>query len=63
MSQYLEQSLIYHITDVESLPGILTDGGLLSDAAMSNGEYCEYRGRHGARHRASIQAGVATRVK
>jgi hypothetical protein len=30
-----EERLIYHITDVENLPAILTDGGLLSDAVMS----------------------------
>ncbi|HEX7153482.1 MAG TPA: DarT ssDNA thymidine ADP-ribosyltransferase family protein [Thermoanaerobaculia bacterium] len=30
-----EERLIYHITDVENLPAILTDGGLYSDAVMS----------------------------
>ena len=35
MSATPEQSLIYHITDVANLPDILTDGRLLSDAAMS----------------------------
>jgi len=30
-----EERLIYHITDIENLPGILADGGLLSDAVMS----------------------------
>jgi hypothetical protein len=29
-----EQTLIYHITDVENLPGILSEGGLGSDAVM-----------------------------
>lgn len=29
-----EQALIYHITDVANLPGILTEGGLRSDAHM-----------------------------
>ncbi len=29
------QVLIYHITDVENLPGILNDGGLYSDAVMA----------------------------
>ena len=29
-----EQILIYHITDVENLPGILSEGGLGSDAVM-----------------------------
>jgi hypothetical protein len=35
MSANLEQALIYHITDVENLPGILTEGGLHSDAMMA----------------------------
>jgi hypothetical protein len=30
-----EERLIYHITDVENLPGIMAEGGLLSDAVMS----------------------------
>jgi hypothetical protein len=30
-----DQTLIYHITDVENLPGILAGGGLHSDAAMA----------------------------
>ena len=30
-----EERLIFHITDVENLPGILAEGGLLSDAVMS----------------------------
>lgn len=30
-----EQALIYHITDVENLPSILTEGGLRSDAVMA----------------------------
>ncbi len=30
-----EQALIYHITDVANLPGILAEGGLRSDAAMA----------------------------
>ncbi len=30
-----EERLIYHITDVENLPGILADGGLHSDKIMS----------------------------
>ena len=29
-----DQTLIYHITDVDNLPGILAGGGLRSDAAM-----------------------------
>jgi ssDNA thymidine ADP-ribosyltransferase, DarT len=35
MSANLEQLLIYHITDVENLPGILAAGGLQSDALMT----------------------------
>jgi len=35
MSVHPEQILIYHITDVENLPGILAEGGLCSDAAMA----------------------------
>jgi ssDNA thymidine ADP-ribosyltransferase, DarT len=34
MNQRPDQTLIYHITDVENLPGILAGGGLRSDAAM-----------------------------
>lgn len=34
MSGNPEQALIYHITDVENLPGILAEGGLRSDAVM-----------------------------
>ena len=34
MSSQLEDTLIYHITDVENLPGILAEGNLYSDAAM-----------------------------
>jgi hypothetical protein len=30
-----EERLIYHITDIENLPGIMAEGALLSDAAMS----------------------------
>lgn len=30
-----EERLIYHITDIENLPSILAQGGLLSDAVMS----------------------------
>ncbi len=30
-----EKVLIYHITDVDNLPGILAEGGLLSDVAMA----------------------------
>ena len=30
-----DQTLIYHITDVDNLPGILAGGGLRSDAAMA----------------------------
>ncbi len=30
-----EERLIYHITDIENLPGIMAEGGLLSDAVMS----------------------------
>jgi len=30
-----EERLIYHITDVENLPGIMAEGGLLCDAVMS----------------------------
>jgi hypothetical protein len=30
-----EDRLIYHITDIENLPGILAEGGLLSDSVMS----------------------------
>src|SRR3954454_4968439 len=30
-----EDRLIYHITDIANLPGILGEGGLLSDAVMS----------------------------
>ena len=35
MSVKPEQTLIYHITDVENLPGILAEGGLRSDAVMA----------------------------
>ncbi len=35
MSGTIEQTLIYHITDVENLPGILSEGGLSSDAVMA----------------------------
>jgi hypothetical protein len=35
MSANPEQALIYHITDGENLPGILTEGGLRSDAVMA----------------------------
>jgi len=30
-----EERLIYHITDIENLPSILAEGGLLSDAVMA----------------------------
>jgi len=30
-----EERLIYHITDIENLPGIMAEEGLLSDAVMS----------------------------
>ena len=30
-----EKIFIYHITEVENLPGILSEGGLHSDAAMA----------------------------
>ena len=30
-----DQTLIYHLTDVENLPGILVAGGLRSDVAMA----------------------------
>jgi hypothetical protein len=33
-----EKTLIYHITNVANLPGILADNGLLSDAAMAKRE-------------------------
>lgn len=35
MSANPEQALIYHITDVENLPGILAASGLRSDAVMA----------------------------
>jgi len=35
MVDHPEQVLIYHITDVENLPGILGEGGLHSDVAMA----------------------------
>jgi hypothetical protein len=35
MSVNPEQALIYHITDVENLPGILAEGGLQSDALIA----------------------------
>ena len=35
MPHDLEKILIYHITDVANLPGILAEGGLLSDAIMA----------------------------
>ena len=35
MSHNPQQILIYHITDVENLPGILASGGLRSDVAMA----------------------------
>jgi hypothetical protein len=38
MTRRPEQIPIYHITDVENLPGILAAGGLRSDAAMADGE-------------------------
>jgi hypothetical protein len=34
MPQDLKNILIYHITDVANLPGILAEGGLQSDAVM-----------------------------
>jgi hypothetical protein len=34
VNRRLDQVLIYHITDVENLTGILADGGLRSDVAM-----------------------------
>lgn len=34
MAPRAEERPIYHITDIENLPGILAEGGLLSDAAM-----------------------------
>jgi hypothetical protein len=37
MSLRPEQVLIYHITDVENLPGILAAGGLHSDVTMAQG--------------------------
>ena len=36
MSANPDQVLIYHITDVENLPSILADGGLRSDAVMTD---------------------------
>ena len=36
MSLRPEERLIYHITDIENLPGIMAEGGLLSDAVMSD---------------------------
>lgn len=30
------QTLVYHITDVDNLPGILASGGLRADVAMAN---------------------------
>jgi hypothetical protein len=36
MSRNPEQVPIYHITDVVNLPGILAEGGLLSDVAMAH---------------------------
>jgi hypothetical protein len=35
MPQDPEKILIYHITDVANLPGILVENGLLSDAVMA----------------------------
>ena len=35
MSHQTEHVLIYHITDVANLPGILAEGGLHSDVAMA----------------------------
>lgn len=35
MTHHPDQTLIYHITDVTNLPGILAAGGLRSDAAMA----------------------------
>ncbi len=35
MNIHPDQTLIYHITDIENLPGILTAGGLHSDVAMA----------------------------
>ena len=35
MKLHPDQILIYHITDVDNLPGILTAGGLRSDVAMA----------------------------
>ena len=35
MSANPEQALIYHITDVENLPGILAEGGLRPDSVMA----------------------------
>ena len=30
-----DQALVFHITDVKNLPGILAEGGLFSDAVMA----------------------------
>jgi hypothetical protein len=35
MARDPKQVLIYHITHIDNLPGILKDGGLHSDAAMA----------------------------
>jgi len=35
MNHHPDQTRIYHITDVENLPGILASGGLRSDVAMA----------------------------
>jgi ssDNA thymidine ADP-ribosyltransferase DarT-like protein len=37
-----EERLIYHITDIENLPGIMAEGGLLSDAVMSDRDQATY---------------------
>jgi len=36
MTHHPDQTLIYHITDIENLPGIQATGGLRSDAAMAH---------------------------
>ena len=54
-----DQTLIYHITDVDNLLGVLAGGGLRSDAAMAQLPVVMITSRTMARHREMArEAGV-----